>query len=87
MGLLNVSLQDAVDDVDFPKVKTDAEVAAEMGEIRVSIYRSREEACGGGVVTPALKNAPTEIAEKALKGRALSHGIWSVLRLLRAELF
>ena len=54
-----------------------------LGEIVVSVFRTRYEAqVDWPIPSKLLNDAPTEIAEKALKGRALSHGIGFVPRLL-----
>jgi hypothetical protein len=67
---------DVVDDADSNRVKNDAKLASGIGEIVVYAYRSRhEKQAGRNRPTRALNGAPSEISEKALKGRALSHGV------------
>jgi hypothetical protein len=57
-------------------VKNDSRMVSGLGEILVCAYRTRSEIdTEWTAASRPLKDAPTEIAEKALKGQALSHGI------------
>lgn len=67
---------DVVDDADSNRVKNDGKLASGMGEIVVYASRSRREKQEGrNCQTQPLNGAPSEISEKALKGRALSHSV------------
>jgi len=67
-----------VDDVDLDRVKEDVRLARGLGEIVVKVHRTliqytpvdRNAKVGGG-----RKKTVTEIAEKALKGQAIDHGV------------
>jgi hypothetical protein len=48
---------------------------ARVGEILVCVCRTRDEEDYGWVANSPPVSAPGEVAEKALKGRALSHGV------------
>ncbi|KAL2063672.1 hypothetical protein VTL71DRAFT_5477 [Oculimacula yallundae] len=67
-----------VDDPDSYRVKKDAKALTGIGEIVVSVHRSEQR----NVQNPAAGSyglsqhkPPTEVAEKALKGKAISHGV------------
>lgn len=64
-------------------MKEDAKLVFGIGKIVISVYRTREEARDGWTATNLpLNDTPIEIAEKALKGRALSHGVgWAAFSL------
>ncbi|RDL33263.1 uncharacterized protein BP5553_08702 [Venustampulla echinocandica] len=65
-----------VDDADSTRVKSDAKLAANLGEIIVYVHHateknSRDKESGG----PGEFQAVDEISEKALKGKSISHSI------------
>lgn len=67
-----------VDDPDSHRVKKDAKALAGIGEIVVSVHRAVQRDSN----VPAVGNynlsqhkPPAEVAEKALKGKAISHGV------------
>ncbi|PBP20774.1 hypothetical protein BUE80_DR008128 [Diplocarpon rosae] len=67
-----------VDDPDSARVKKDVKALAEIGQIVVSVFRAEHR----DVYLPPLVNyssahhrPPAEVAEKALKGQAISHGV------------
>ncbi|CZT46851.1 uncharacterized protein RSE6_07352 [Rhynchosporium secalis] len=67
-----------VDDPDSHRVKKDAKALTGIGEILVTVHRTVQK----DVTMPATGNyitsqhkLPTEVAEKALKGKAISHGV------------
>ncbi|KAI6716965.1 hypothetical protein PZA11_004494 [Diplocarpon coronariae] len=67
-----------VDDPDSTRVKKDAKALVGIGQIVVSVFRAEQR----DVYLPPLVNygsanhrPPAEVAEKALKGQALSHGV------------
>ncbi|KAK2625524.1 hypothetical protein QTJ16_004836 [Diplocarpon rosae] len=67
-----------VDDPDSTRVKRDVKALAEIGQIVVSVFRAEHR----DVYLPPLVNyssahhrPPAEVAEKALKGQAISHGV------------
>lgn len=65
-----------IDDADSHRVTNDAKAVPEIGEIVVRVYRARKEAAVREQRRfRTLNDSPTEIAEKALKGQALSHGV------------
>lgn len=66
-----------VDDLDSSRVKQDAKLVAGIGEIVVSVFRTiqRDALPLPGVFAPSRYEPPKEVAEKALKGKAISHGV------------
>jgi hypothetical protein len=64
--------------MDSARVKSDAKLADGLGEILVVVHRCDKE--GSRQTSHLHRPAPripttTEFAEKALKGRAISHGV------------
>ncbi|KAI9047800.1 hypothetical protein LZ554_008509 [Drepanopeziza brunnea f. sp. 'monogermtubi'] len=67
-----------VDDADSTRVKNDAKALAGIGEIVVSVFRAQqkeEHVQPAAHYTLSQYKPPTEVAEKALKGKAISHGV------------
>ncbi|KAK0104436.1 hypothetical protein ONS95_004726 [Cadophora gregata] len=67
-----------VDDPDSSRVKKDAKALAGIGEIVVSVHRAVQRDSNPPVVgnyNLAQHKPPEEVAEKALKGKAISHGV------------
>lgn len=67
-----------MDDADSGRVKEDVKAVAALGEISVSVFRTMQR----DPILPVLPNyataqhtPPTEVAEKALKGKAISHAV------------
>ncbi|CZR55409.1 uncharacterized protein PAC_05296 [Phialocephala subalpina] len=67
-----------VDDADSTRVKEDVKAVAGLGEISVSVFRTMQR----DPILPVPANyaspqhtPPTEVAEKALKGKAISHAV------------
>jgi hypothetical protein len=56
-------------------VKEDAKLARGLGEIIVHVHRATQGQPRSYNYNPELKASATEIAEKALKGQAISHGV------------
>lgn len=61
--------------MDSTRVMSDANVVSGIGEILIVAYRSREEEGHSYHSKQSVNSAPNEVAEKALKGQALSHGV------------
>jgi hypothetical protein len=69
----------SVDDAESDRVKADSKVVENLGEIIVLIQGvTRGKLESPSNTTSAVKGAVTEVAEKALKGKALSHGVRQV---------
>ncbi|KAG4418952.1 hypothetical protein IFR04_007899 [Cadophora malorum] len=67
-----------VDDPDSHRVKKDAKALAGIGEIVVSVHRAVQRDSNipaVGNYNLAQHKPPAEVAEKALKGKAISHGV------------
>ncbi|KAH6702984.1 hypothetical protein BKA61DRAFT_199678 [Leptodontidium sp. MPI-SDFR-AT-0119] len=67
-----------VDDPDSNRVKKDTKALAGIGEIVVSVHRAMQRESIVPVVANynvAQHKPPAEVAEKALKGKAISHGV------------
>ncbi|KAE9368568.1 hypothetical protein N431DRAFT_415093 [Stipitochalara longipes BDJ] len=65
-----------VDDTDSARVKTDAKLAAGLGEIIVYVHRCNMRTLHSPHIhATTFAAAPAEISEKALKGQAISHGV------------
>lgn len=67
-----------VDDPDSHRVKKDAKALAGIGEIVVSVHRAVQREVNHPVVgnyNLAQHKPPAEVAEKALKGKAISNGV------------
>ncbi|KAH7319472.1 hypothetical protein BKA65DRAFT_514582 [Rhexocercosporidium sp. MPI-PUGE-AT-0058] len=67
-----------VDDPDSHRVKKDAKALAGIGEIVVSVHRAVQKEVNAPAVgnyNLAQHKPPAEVAEKALKGKAISHGV------------
>jgi hypothetical protein len=67
-----------VDDPDSIRVRNDAKLMSGIGEIVVSVYRTAQvEATPPppGNFTVSQHAPPSEVSEKALKGKAISHGV------------
>jgi hypothetical protein len=64
-----------VDDADSDRVKADAKLANGLGEIVVHVHRAIAGLSLTALSTSAVKEPTNEIAEKALKGQAISHGV------------
>lgn len=68
-----------VDDQDSTRVKNDAKAMKNIGEIVVAVFRTVQTE--QHFVSPidydpiTQHNPPAEVAEKALKGKAISHGV------------
>lgn len=59
-------------------MKEDIKLADGLGEIVVHVHRSNQKEVPGWDVAPGASSVGkevTEISEKALKGKAISHGI------------
>ncbi len=66
-----------MDDSDSTRVKQDAKLVEGMGEIIVSVFRTAQREQLQPYI-PQNRNRydpVSEVAEKALKGRAISHGV------------
>lgn len=67
-----------VEDADLETIHADTERAASLGEVRVDVWRVIAKPTNDSVSHEAIENAPAEndlsIAEKALSGKAISHG-------------
>ncbi|KAE8440358.1 hypothetical protein EG329_008340 [Mollisiaceae sp. DMI_Dod_QoI] len=67
-----------VDDTDSTRVREDAKAIAGIGEIVISVFRTLQR---DPILPPpanyrtAQHSPPAEVAEKALKGKAISHGV------------
>lgn len=72
----------SVDSSDSDRIKSDINLVKALGEIVVVAYRAHN---GGRKVFKGARGgggygAPSEVAEKALKGQAISHGVsWVAL--------
>lgn len=67
-----------MDDADSSRVKKDAKALVGIGEIVVTVHRAvqKENYLPRPGNAPGLTHTPpTEVAEKALKGKAISHGV------------
>jgi hypothetical protein len=67
-----------VDDPDSTRVKNDANLMSGIGEIVVSVFRTTQVDASpppGGNFTVSQYAPPSEVSEKALKGKAISHGV------------
>lgn len=67
-----------MDDTDSSRVKEDVKVVTGLGEISISVFRTMQR----DPILPVPPNyatpqhtPPTEVAEKALKGKAISHAV------------
>lgn len=68
-----------VEDTARSQVKEDTKVVEiGLGEVLVAAYRTRDSERPISTSAP-LREAPSQIAEKALKGKALSHGVGRVV--------
>jgi hypothetical protein len=66
----------SVDDGDSARVKDDVKLATGLGEIIVYVHRCNMEPLIERNYAPtSLATPPAEIAEKALKGQSISHGV------------
>jgi type VI protein secretion system component Hcp len=59
---------------DEKQIKSDAKDAAHIGELKISVFKKQILSQGHGKQRLMKGEAKLEIAEKAVKGRALSHG-------------
>lgn len=66
-----------VDDVDTSRVKRDVDLAKGLGEITVTVHRVEEKprVSQKNKQYRSMEEGITEISEKALKGKAISHGV------------
>ena len=66
-----------MDDPDSRRVKKDAKALAGIGEIVVSVYRAVQKETNTPVANYNMAHykPPAEVAEKALKGKAISQGV------------
>lgn len=73
---LHIRLIQLVDDADSSRVKSDLKLADGLGEIVVVVYRCTPTSEVAHHSGKSKDMSPvTEISEKALKGRAVSHGV------------
>jgi len=74
----HILILSTVDDPDSHRVKKDAKALAGIGEIVVSVHRAVQRDSNipaVGNYNLAQHKPPAEVAEKALKGKAISHGV------------
>jgi hypothetical protein len=66
-----------VDDTDPSRIRQDTKLIAGIGEIVVSVFRTtpQDAVFSRNVFAPPQYQPPTEVAEKAVKGKAISHGV------------
>jgi len=67
-----------VDDPDSTRLRNDAKLMSGIGEIVVSVYRTTQVEASPpppGNFTVSQHAPPSEVSEKALKGKAISHGV------------
>lgn len=63
-----------VDISDKKRIKSDARDAAHIGELKISVFKKQVLRQAHDELVLTETEAKLEIAEKAVKGRALSHG-------------
>lgn len=66
--------RDLVESNDKKRIKSDARDAVHIGELKISVFKEQVLRQTHGEQCLMKKKARLEIAEKAVKGRALSHG-------------
>lgn len=70
-----------MDQVDSDRVSKDIKLVRQLGEIVVMVLRSSKDGAplkarkSHEYVAAGAPTAPTEVSEKALKGKTLSHGV------------
>jgi hypothetical protein len=64
-----------VDDVQSERVEQDREIAKSLGVIEVKVYRGIDQGTHAATARAAKNDQKSfELAEKSLKGKAISHG-------------
>jgi hypothetical protein len=72
-----------VDDAESDRVKADIKAVDQLGNILVMVHGiTRDSLTFLLNATSAVKGPVSEVAEKALKGKALSHGVGQVQSLI-----
>lgn len=64
-----------MEDADASRVKDDLKLVEGLGTIAVIVHRTRRSKQIMAVTTSPLGNGVNELAEKALKGKALSNSV------------
>lgn len=65
--------QGVVDVQDKTRIQRDVAAAANLGELRVSVFRTKILNPTTSGTSCTYDDSPSHIAEKAIKGQALSH--------------